>query len=312
MMTSLPPPSAIKSVDRFYQAGASVQALRAGLAGAQRLWPSLAVRLAERLFLTPNLQSQKRSQSTWAPHWHIERHPFERASITLYRFQNDDLGDVAFSTGQARPFVLLVHGWGGQAEQLLPLANALHDKGYSPIIVEVPAHGRSRGRTSTLPQFARAIDYVCARLRQREMPIHAVVAHSLGASASAYAHTRGLNTQGLVMIAPADAPHHYSYLFARVFGLTERTRAAMQAKIEAQEAALMDHFDAGRSAPQIKVPTLVIHDTKDAVNAFAGAERFAQLIPSARLYATTGLGHKKILGDAGVHAQIIEFLATLR
>ncbi len=310
-MSALPPPATVKAVDRFYQTGPSVQALRTGLAGAQRLWPSLAVRLAERLFLTPNLQSLKRRRSIWPPHWHIERLPFERASITLYRFQSDGLGDWGIGAKRTRPYVLLVHGWGGNAEQLLSLANALHDKGYLPVIVEVPGHGQSRGRTSTLPQFARAIDYVCARLRQREMPVYAVVAHSLGASASAYAHGRGLATHGLVMIAPADAPQHYSHVFARVFGLNEHTRASMQAKIEAREAALMDHFDASRSAPNIQVPTLIIHDTKDTVNTFAGAQRFAQLIPSARLHATTGLGHKKVLSDPGVHAEIIEFLATL-
>jgi pimeloyl-ACP methyl ester carboxylesterase len=33
--------------------------------------------------------------------------------------------------------------------------------------VDLPAHGRSQGSTSNLPQFARAIEYLTARLQQR-------------------------------------------------------------------------------------------------------------------------------------------------
>ena len=87
---------------------------------------------------------------------------------------------------------------GGNAAQMLPLAEAIAARGLMPVIVDMPAHGRSRGRTSALPQFARAIDYVAARLQQQGSELRALVAHSLGANAAAYATSRGLAAQRLV------------------------------------------------------------------------------------------------------------------
>ena len=97
---------------------------------------------------------------------------------------------------------LLVHGWGGHAGQMLALTGTLAAQGLRPVIVEMPAHGRSRGSVSNLPQFARAVEYVAARLRQDGHDIGVLVAHSLGANAAAWAAHRGLPTERLVLVAP--------------------------------------------------------------------------------------------------------------
>ena len=212
--------------------------------------------------------------SAWAVHWHIEKWSFERASVTVYRHQNSATCEALAGEVSTRPHVLLMHGWGGQAAQMLPLADALVDAGLVPVIIEAPGHGHSAGNTATLPQFARAMEYVAARLREQGVSLHAVIAHSLGGSAGTHVVARGLPTRGLVLIAAPDAPRDYTRMFAQVFGLSESTRAAMQRRIEAQEGTLMEQFDAAQGAPNVQVPTLVVHDVNDAINTFAGAERF--------------------------------------
>ena len=89
----------------------------------------------------------------------------------------------------------LVHGWGGHAGQMLALAQAVAAEGFTPVLLEMPAHGRSAGTVSNLPQFARAIDYVAARLVQQGAVLQAVVAHSLGANALAYAADEGQSSE---------------------------------------------------------------------------------------------------------------------
>ena len=126
---------------------------------------------------------------------------------------------------------------------MLALADALATQGLRPVILEMPAHGRSAGAESTLPQFARAIDYVTARLHQQGHSIRALVAHSLGANAAAYVASRGLPVERLVLLAPPASPPEYTRLFAKVFGLSEATRAAMQKRIEAREGILMPQFE---------------------------------------------------------------------
>ena len=303
--------SSINATAQFYQRSIGVRLFRSALIGAQSLWPTLAERMAKRLFLTPLPPKWLQRKSAWAVQWRVEQWSFERASVTVYRHQNSATCDAHADEVTTRSHVLLMHGWGGHAAQMLPLANALVDSGMVPIIIEAPAHGRSAGNTATLPQFARAMEYVAARLREQGVSLHAIIAHSLGGSAGARVVARGLPTQGLVLIAAPDAPRDYTRMFAQVFGLSEATRAAMQQRIEAQEGILMEQFDAAQSAPQVRVPTLVVHDANDAINMFAGAERFMRHLPNAQLLRTEGLGHRKILKDVDVHAQVVKFLMRL-
>ena len=147
-------------------------------------------------------------------HWQIRSWPFERESIIVYRYQAATNCYARAATLSSRPHVLLTLGWGGNAAQMLPLANALDNDGVVPIVIDAPAHGRSKGMTATLPQFAHTLEYVCARLNAEGANLHVIVAHSLGASASAFAVGRGLITHRLVRIAAPDCPRNYTRKFA--------------------------------------------------------------------------------------------------
>lgn len=293
---------------QFYTQSTGVRLLRRLLAGIEAWWPSLAAGMAKRLFLTPLPPKWLQRRVAWGVHWQIQSWPFERASITVYRYQAATSCDSRMTVTSSRPHVLLMHGWGGSAAQMLPLANALANEGFVPIVIEAPAHGQSKGVTSTLPQFARALEYVVARMDAEGISLASLIAHSLGGSASVFAAGRGLAIDSLVLIAAPDSPRDYTRMFVQVFGLGERTRAAMQSRIEAQEGILIDQFDAAACAPRINVPTLVVHDATDSVNAFASAERFMQHLPHGRLVRTEGLGHRKILKDSKLHSKIAAFL----
>lgn len=281
--------------------GPALPLLRLGLTASQRLWPALAVRAAHRLFGTPVPPRPLGSRWRAAPAgWQAATWPFERASLTVYTPTDAPSDRVA----------LLVHGWGGHAGQLLPLAASLAAQGLQPVLVDMPAHGRSGGRVSTLPQFARAIDYVAARLQQQGQTLELLAAHSLGANAAAYAVSRGLAAQRLVLLAPPASPYEYTRLFARMFGLSERTRALLQQRIEAREGILMPQFEPPAVGPRIAVPALVVHDRGDRINRFADGLAYAQAIAGAELLATDGLGHAKILRDAAVLDAVARFAAA--
>ncbi len=178
----------------------------------------------------------------------------------------------------------------------------------SPVIVEMPAHGRSAGSVSNLPQFARVIEYVTARLLQEGHTLRAVVAHSLAANAGAYAASRGLPTQRLVLLAPPASPREYTRLFTHVFGLSETTRAAMQRRIEVREGILMPQFEPDAVGPRIRAATLVVHDREDRINHFADGQAYRDAIAGARLFATEGLGHRRLLQDDRVLQEIAAFV----
>jgi pimeloyl-ACP methyl ester carboxylesterase len=291
--------TSIEATSAFYQASPGIRLFRLALGTSQRLWPALAVRAAYRLFGTPLPPRWLARHAPWDASWRVENWPFEEASVTLYSQR----------VAPHAPVVLLVHGWGGHARQMLPLAESLAQQGLRPVLVEMPAHGRSSGSVSNLPQFARAIEYVVARLLQEGHTLRAVIAHSLAANAAAYAASRGLPVQRLVLLAPPASPREYTRLFAHVFGLSETTRAAMQKRIEAREGILMPQFEPDAVGPRIRVPTLVVHDRDDSINLFADGMAYAHAIRGAELLPTQGLGHRRILKDAQVLGKVTIFIA---
>lgn len=281
----------------YYQASLSLRMFRFALGTSQKVSPRLAVRAAHRLFVTPLPPRFLRRAARWDAGWKIEQWPFEEADLTVYSLPAAPHGPVA----------LLVHGWGGHARQLLPLAESLAQHGFRPVLLEMPAHGRSGGAVSSLPQFARAIDYAVGRLQQEGHRIGVLAAHSLGANAAAYAASRGLAVGKLVLIAPPASPRAYTSYFARVFGLSEETRAGMQQRIEAREGVLMRQFEPPAVGPRLRLPTLVVHDRDDGINRFADGQAYAHAVTGAELLATEGLGHRKILKDAEVIGKIVLF-----
>ncbi|MBT2301242.1 alpha/beta fold hydrolase [Variovorax paradoxus] len=289
------------AASNYYGASLTMRALRFALGAAQRAWPALGVRAAYRLFGTPLplKWSNRRHGHGPGPGWRRESWAFEDANVSVY---------MPVVMAADTPRVLLVHGWGGHAGQMLALAQAVAAEGFTPVLLEMPAHGRSAGTASNLPQFARAIDYVAARLVQQGAILQAVVAHSLGANALAYAASRSLPVQSLVLLAPPASPHAFTRYFAHVFGLSERTRAAMQRRVEAREGILMPHLEPAVVGPRIAQPTLVVHDREDRVNRFADGVAYRDAIAGARLIATEGLGHRRILKEPSVLQEVAAFI----
>ena len=148
---------------------------------------------------------------------------------------------------------------------------------------------------------------MASRLQAQGRAVRMLAGHSLGASAAAHAASRGLPLERLVLLAPPASPRAYTRYFAQVFGLREGTRAALQARIEQREGVLMQQFEPRAVGPRIAAATLVVHDRGDRINGFADGEAFTRSIAGARLLATEGLGHRKLLKDPGVLEELVQF-----
>ena len=54
---------------------------------------------------------------------------------------------------------------------------------------------------------------------------------------------------------------------------------------------------------------LVLHDEGDEIIPFAEGQQIVDAWPGAQLHATRGLGHNRILRDAGVIQSAVEFIS---
>jgi dipeptidyl aminopeptidase/acylaminoacyl peptidase len=131
---------------------------------------------------------------------------------------------IAAGANAAAPAVAVLHGWGSNAEMMLPLAAPLHRAGYAVLLFDARNHGRSDGDSfSSMPRFAEDLEHALDWLALQpgvDAARVAALGHSVGAAAAllvasrhrlaavvsiaAFAHPEGMMRRLL-------ASHHIPY-----------------------------------------------------------------------------------------------------
>ena len=262
----------------------------------ERVAPAVGARWAERLWFTVPSARGRRDRLA-AP-----GRPFQ---VRVHG------GRVAGETWGAGPPVYLVHGWGGWRWQLDGFVAPLVEAGHRVVAFDAPSHGASDpgpegpGR-STILELADALAAVVAA----NGPAHAVVAHSLGATAAAVAIRRGLPVERAAFVAPMADPLPYTRTFAGRLGFGERVRTRLVGRIERRVGMPLSAFDVPAMAGQVPTPPLLlVHDRLDAETGWSDSAAIAASWPQARLVTTSGLGHRRILCAPAVVREVVEFVA---
>lgn len=283
----------------FYAAGGSQRLLRGALDLLQRLSPRLAAGLAYQLFITPVPTKQAARRRPVPPEWQPLRWLFEDRRLVAWQRRD------AAAPGTVRPRVLLIHGWAGDAQQMRPLGEALWRAGLDPLLLDLPAHGRSSGRQSHLPEFVRAL----RAAGQHFGPLRGVVAHSLGALAASQALAGGLAAERLVLLAVSAPPRQVLGWFGGSFGLGRAVQALMRQQLESlSDGQGLEIFEPTWLGARLKLPTLLLHDSKDRAAPLAAAQALAAALPQARLQVSCGLGHRRLLADGATLAAVCTHL----
>ena len=272
----------------------TIGGLRLAFRTCSLLAPAIAARRAARLFGTPQRSSRTRALAAPAGDETRGTIDMDGQSIATYAW-----GDPA-----TQPYVLFAHGWSSHGTRFLPWIERLRAAGHAAVAFDQPAHGRSSGRHTTLPDFACTLFAVVEHFG----PAAAVVGHSLGGAATAVALARGLRAERAILIAPAADPVDATMRFGRLLRVPERICRRMISTFESTVGIAFDDLQAHRNAPWIGCPALVVHDLEDREVPWHEGERYARFWPDARLVNTRGLGHNRIVDDAGVIATSLAFL----
>jgi pimeloyl-ACP methyl ester carboxylesterase len=265
---------------------------RAGLKVIATAVPGFAEEIAARKFFTP-----RRSARWMAP-------AISGQTPASFRLRLDGDEIACWSWGRG-PTVLLLHGWEGFAAQLIHFAPPLLAAGFRVVTFDMPAHGASTGRTEvTAFDMATAICAVadiCA-------PTRAVIAHSLGGTASILALHRGLKVQRAAFLAPGTEPAYFARALAVLLGLSNDRAAGMLRRIERRLGMRMVDANALRFVPTVGVPLLLLHDPADPEVPFEQSKRLAQAWPGSRLELLRGMGHRRMLRAPAVIDRVIAFI----
>jgi len=204
------------------------------------------------------------------------------------------------------PTVLLVHGWHGRGAQLGAFAAPLVAAGYRVVAFDAPAHGRTPGRATDLPEVSEALLTVADAFP----PLHGVIAHSFGVAGTLVATRQGLAPRRVVALS---APASIDFLmdsFAARLGIPTAVMDVHRRLMELRFGAdLWRRFSPTEIARDLDIPALLMHDKEDHDVPWQQGEALARAWPGAAWVRTQGLGHRRILRDPDVVARVVAFMA---
>lgn len=259
-----------------------------------KISPNLAEKFARKLFITPMKHKIPKRE------FHMEA---ESIQTKLY-VPSINKEIVVYSYGNSDKKILLVHGWSGRGTQLVKIADALLEKGFSTISFDAPAHGKSGSKTTIMIEFIESI----LELEKAHGPFEFAVGHSLGGMSILNAVKNGLQIKKAAIIGSGNSVINIVNTFVEKIGLPNKVAVIMKNNFEKKYQFEMESFSAYVVAKEVKIPVLVIHDTDDEDIPVSEAHHIIENLSDKEFLITNKLGHRKILGDDTVINKVVEFL----
>ena len=204
--------------------------------------------------------------------------------------------------GTPRGSVFLLHGWSGRPTQLGSLVTALNQAGFDCTLPTAPGHSPKDQKASSLKDFADFAHWMYVH----HGPYDAAIGHSLGGAALLISRSPQSLWPKTVTIGAFGKTERVFQEFIRQSGLPERYVDRLLERVEKELGASPRGYSP-HLAPY-PGPTLLIHDKEDAEVPYSDAEVLADCLPLARLVATEGLGHRKILGRPETWEAVVGYI----
>ena len=201
--------------------------------------------------------------------------------------------------------ILINHGWGDTTKSFIPLIRFLKDSGYSVVCFDHIGHGQSHGNISHLFAFIHGLKGVIKELEKRNLPIKAIINHSMGGAAVLNLDQEFLEKIKVIVIS--SPIYFFEGMIQKITGMGISKRILDNLLEDASKT----HGKNWSELPPLKHTHKLgknffyIHDTNDRFCSFEDAKNFA-LENNIEFKGTEGLGHHRILKDENVHKIILD------
>jgi pimeloyl-ACP methyl ester carboxylesterase len=203
------------------------------------------------------------------------------------------------------PAVLVVHGWEDDHHCFDAIIAALVKRGQAVVALDLPAHGKSGGTQSTIPLAAQAVAGVADALG----PVRAVVGHSLGGAAAAFAITEGwLEVERAAIVAAPTGPTYMLNTIAKRFGMSEERKETLFQELKRVVGYRPEEIELMPKVASLDIPALIVHSKDDAMVRYVTGEKWAANWPGAQMLTLEKLGHRRLLFDPATAAKVADFL----
>ena len=193
--------------------------------------------------------------------------------------------------------VVAVHGWGGNAALMLPLARPLHEAGFAALFIDTRCHGASDDdRFTSLPRFAEDAEHAFAWLAAQpgiDPQRIALLGHSVGAGAVLFAASRTPQVAAVVSVAAFSHPVAMMRRLLAAKRLPERPLGRyILDYVQKTIGHRFDDIAPLTTIARIRRPVLLVHGEDDEV---------VPIVEARQIYAARGDTPVELMTIAGNH-----------
>jgi pimeloyl-ACP methyl ester carboxylesterase len=179
------------------------------------------------------------------------------------------------ATRQA-PFIVILHGWGGNAELMLPVARPFLKAGMNVLLLDSRNHGGSESDSfSSLPRFAEdagsAVDWIKARFNKPSQKI-ALLGHSVGAGAVLLEASRREDISAVISISAFAHPEWMMRRYLERYHLPGLLLNGILRYVEWVIGHRFEQIAPLNTLGNISCPVLLVHGVADDIVPASDAE----------------------------------------
>lgn len=214
------------------------------------------------------------------------------------------------------PVVILLHGWGGNAQMMLPLAPSLHLAGSSLLLLDARCHGQSDDDNfASLPRFAEDLEAALDWLRAGpggDSPV-SLIGHSVGAGAALLTASRRSDVAAVVSLAAFAHPRTMMQRWLGEKGFPPWLIRGLLAYVEYTIGYRFDVIAPCHTISLVRCPVLLIHGQSDTTVPVTDAEAIIANAPTGLVRLTVVPGsHGETEAFTGVMGEVEAFLQPNR
>lgn len=240
----------------------------------------------------------------------------EYHEVSIPTISNKKLFGWLLPVKGSRATIIILHGWGGNAEWMLPIAKPFYRAGMNVLLIDSRCHGNSDGASfSSLPRFAEDMGCTIDWLKENHPKISqklALLGHSVGAGAVLLEASRREDIDAVISISAFAHPEWMMKRYMDSFHIPKFLITIILAYVQWLIGLRFASFAPISTICQIDSPVLIVHGKADVIvpieDAYAIMDHCPE--PHLRLFEVEAAGHESVDLFEEHSDELILFLKT--
>jgi len=214
-------------------------------------------------------------------------------------------------SAESAPLIVIVHGWGSNSEQMLPIASIFHRAGLHVLLFDSRCHGLSEGDTySALPRFSEDIHHVIDQA-VKTLSFNGkiiLLGHSVGAGAVLYSSSKRNDIAAVISLSAFGSPQWLMTRYFQNFKLPKFLIGFLLSYIQWVIGHRFAEIAPVNTIKQLTIPVLLVHGSHDKTIPIEDAYAIQKNNSNGRLLIVDNADHDSV-DKIKSHGQLlIDFL----